>query len=132
MIGVDLGLSQDGLTLWIIANEREDFATFQRLVSQLANGTQDVLDVDEHPESFTLLPTIENVLLVAAPPSELDRVDILNNEARRRILWRLSRSRWNDVLQKISAMQNQPGHQYFDYPNITFVVSVEEGLRRVL
>ncbi len=45
MIDLDFGESQGVPTLWIIVNDREDFAPLRQLILELSDGSRDSIDV---------------------------------------------------------------------------------------
>jgi hypothetical protein len=72
------------------------------------------------------------VQLRAVPQLEGDRFEVLGDQENCKLVWKLSRADWHDVLEKISALEPH-GHQYFDYEfgDVTVFVSFKEGLRHI-
>ena len=62
--------------------------------------------------------------------SKKGRIEITQDASGQSFCWKQPRLDWDMTLQKVDAMAIHSGHQYFDYPNITVVVSVGEGLKR--
>ena len=130
MIDLDFGDSQGVPTLWIIVNDRNDFAPLRQLVLELSNGSQDSIDVLLDRQSFRAHASVQSLSFVAASETKKGEVDIRSGISGRGIVWKQPRLDWDTALQKLDAMHSRPGHQYFDYPNITIMVSVGEGLNK--
>jgi hypothetical protein len=135
MIDLDFGDSEDVPTLWIIVNDRKDFAPLRQLVFELLNGKRDSIDVFSYDvfsyqEMFRGSPSVQGLSLTARADVNRGEVDIKSGISGYGLIWKQPRLDWDSALQKIDAMHPGSGHQYFDYPNITIVVSVGEGLSR--
>ncbi|MGA9981170.1 MAG: hypothetical protein WBQ08_21305 [Candidatus Sulfotelmatobacter sp.] len=133
MIRIDFSESVDGPTLWVIIDRREDFVPFRELILDLSDGTLDEVELRSRPELFLLWPHIANVELAAVAPSMRNGITVLGGEESCKLSWKLSGEDWNEVLDKVDALNHEPpnGHQYFDYRNVTVVVSFMEKLRDV-
>src|SRR4029077_6629329 len=130
MIDLDFGDSQGIPTLWIIVNDRKDFAPLRRLFLELSNGSRDSIDVLSDQELFRASASVQKLNFVAAPETKKGEVDISSGLAGRGIVWKQPTLAWDTALQKLDAMHSGPGHQYFIYPNITIMVSVGEDLHK--
>lgn len=133
MIRIDFSESIDGPTLWVIIDRREDLAPFRQLILDLSHGTLGEVGLRSRPELFLLWPHIADVELAVVAPSGRNGVAVLGDKESCKLSWKLSQEDWNDVLDKVDALNHEPpnGHQYFDYRNITVVVSFMEKLRDV-
>ncbi len=73
---------------------------------------------------------MQSLNFVATSETKKGKVDIRPGIAGSAIVWKQPGLDWDTALQKLDAMHSDPGHQYFDYPNITIVLSVGEGLSK--
>ncbi len=133
MIRIDFSESVDGLTLWVIIDRREDFVPFRKLILDLSDGTLDEAKLRSRPELFLVWPHIADVELAAVAPSGQNGITVLGREESCKLSWKLCGEDWNEVLDKVDMLNHElpNGHQYFDYRNVTVVVSFMEKLRDV-
>jgi hypothetical protein len=130
MIDLDFSDSQGVPTLWIIVSDRKDFAPLRQLVLELSNGSRDSIDVLFDRDLFRAHASVQSLNFVAASESKKAGVDMNPGIRGHAFVWKQPRFDWDTALQKIDAMESRPGHQYFEYPKITIMVSVGEGLRK--
>ena len=128
MIDLDFGDSQGVPTLWIIVNDRKDFAPLRQVILELSNGSRDSIDVLFERELFHAHASVQSLIFVATSESKTAEVYVNPTISGYELVWRQPILDWDTALQKIDAMESSAGHQYFDYPNITIMVSVGEGL----
>jgi hypothetical protein len=130
MIDLDFGDSQDVPTLWIIVNDRKDFFPLRQLALELSNGSRHSIDVLSDRELFRASASVQSLNLVAAPETKKGKVDISPGISGNGFVWKQPALDWDTTLQKLDGMRSGPGHQYFDYRNITIMVSVGEALHK--
>jgi hypothetical protein len=130
MIDLDSGDSQGVPTLRVIVNDRKDFAPLRQLVLELSNGGRDCIDVLSDQELFRASASVQKLNLVATPETKKGKVDIRPGISGNPFVRKQPALDWDTALQKLDAMLSGPGHQYFDYRNITIVLSVGEGLSK--
>ena len=100
------------------------------MILVLSNGQRDSIDVLSDRELFRASASVQSFVLVVVSETKKGEVDISSGISGRDFVWKQPRLDWDTAVQKLDAMHSRPGHQYFDYRNITIVRSVEQGLSK--
>jgi hypothetical protein len=133
MIRIDFCESEDGPTLWVIVDKPADFTPFRQLILGLSEGTLEQIRIRSRSDLFLVWPHIADLEMAVVGPFRRKGIAVLGDKENCKLTWKLSRGDWNDVLDKIDALNHEPpnGHQYFDYRDATVIVSFMEKLRDV-